>query len=255
MLYLDAPFVTSPVLSPFWLAAVRLTLGTYAFATALAVLIKDGIDAPNARGYFSYFTDLSYIGLLSYLLAAGFQTLLYSRGAPAPKSTRAARALRYAHGVLYSTITTFPVIVTAVYWSVLSSQETFSTTYSSWSNVSHHALNTALACFEILLTSAVPLPWLHLLYCILLLALYLALAYVTHASQGFYTYDFLNPSTEHAKLAGYIIGIAVGECVLFAIVHYVIVLRNLLFARYLGSSNREPEALDEWEEVHRPEAV
>ncbi|KZT24301.1 hypothetical protein NEOLEDRAFT_1135074 [Neolentinus lepideus HHB14362 ss-1] len=257
-LYLTTPFVSSHVLPPFYLAILRLTLGKYALTTALAVLIKDGIDAGSARefGYFSYFTDLSYIGLLSYLLAAGTQTLLYARGAPTSKPTRAYRMLQYAHGVLFSTITTFPIVVTVVYWARLSSSSTFATTFSSYANISQHALNTAFAVFEILFAATDPLPWLHLPICMVILALYLALTYVTHASQGFYTYYFLDPSTEHKKLAGYIVGIALGQCVLFAIVRYVMILRNFLFSRYLPRIRAGgTEALEEWEEVERSEVV
>lgn len=77
-------------------------------------------------------------------------------------------------------------------------------------------------------------------------------------------YSFLNPHREHAKLAAYIVGIAVAEIIIFIIIRYVCVLRSLAFARLLGSSTRdgallrkgkEPEIkeeIDEWEEVERP---
>jgi hypothetical protein len=80
--------------------------------------------------------------------------------------------------------------------------------------------------FEIALPRTEPLPFLHLVPIVLLLALYLGLAYLTHATEGFYVYDFLNLN-EHSDgiVAAYIVGILVGSIVVFLIVRYVIMLR------------------------------
>lgn len=59
-----------------------------------------------------------------------------------------------------------------------------------------------------------------------MLALYLALAYITHETQGFYTYDFLDPADGGGLLAGYIIGILAAACVIFFLVWGVAWLRN-----------------------------
>ena len=56
-----------------------------------------------------------------------------------------------------------------------------------WSNISQHALNTVFALFDILFTHAGPHPWTHLPFLIIILALYLAVAYITHATEGFYS--------------------------------------------------------------------
>jgi len=67
-------------------------------------------------------------------------------------------------------------------------------------------------------------------------------------------YDFLDPSKEHGLLAAYIVGIAVGGALVFAIVKGVITLR----ARVFGGRGWEDqdkgvvEAIDVWEEVPRP---
>ena len=87
---------------------------------------------------------------------------------------------------------------------------------------------------EILLPATLPLPALHLLFLALLLALYLALAYITHAAQGFYVYSFLNPALGAGRLAGYIIGILAAECVIFGLVCGVIWTRVWLTERILG---------------------
>ena len=61
--------------------------------------------------------------------------------------------------------------------------------FNAWSNTSIHALNTVFAGFEIFIPRTVPPPPLHLLLLIIILALYLGLAYLTKATQGFYTYS------------------------------------------------------------------
>jgi hypothetical protein len=48
-------------------------------------------------------------------------------------------------------------------------------------------------------------------------------------------YGFLNPSKEHARLAGYIVGIAVAQCIIFLLVRGAIVLRQRLVLRRPGS--------------------
>ncbi|KAJ7431110.1 hypothetical protein FB451DRAFT_1198307 [Mycena latifolia] len=76
------------------------------------------------------------------------------------------------------------------------------------------------------------------------------------------TYPFLNPSKQHARLAAYIIGIALGDVVVFFFTRSIILLRTRVFA----SRNKEGRAdeltdgeggggreeLEDWEEVERP---
>jgi hypothetical protein len=70
--------------------------------------------------FFSYFTHLS----LAYFWAAGVQTALYSRNLQRDVHTyplqQWPRALRVAHVALQSTAVVFPVLVTAVFWALLS---------------------------------------------------------------------------------------------------------------------------------------
>lgn len=139
----------------------------------------------------------------------------------------------------------------------------------AWSNISQHALNTVFALFEILFTNIQPPPWLHLPFCIVLLACYLGVAYITRATEGFYgeyrstmsivsnlpitVYNFLDPSKQHAVLAGYIIGIAVAECIIFAAIWGVIRLRCKLLSRknVQQGDQANRESLEEWQEVRR----
>nr|VWP00397.1 MSP1 protein-like protein [Ganoderma boninense] len=125
----------------------------------------------------------------------------------------------------------------------------------AWYNISEHAINSGYALFEITLTNVGPNSWWHLPVCVFMLACYLGVAYITHATQGFYTYSFLNPQKEHAKLAGYIIGIGVAECLAFLLARGLIWVRMRLSgrkSRASGPSGTNPTIEEGWEEVERP---
>lgn len=75
-----------------------------------------------------------------------------------------------------------------------------------------------MALLEILLPTTNTPPWSHIVFLILILAAYLGLAYVTYATQGFYTYAFLDPNKGAGHLTGYIVGIAAACVVVFLLV-------------------------------------
>lgn len=79
----------------------------------------------------------------------------------------------------------------------------------------------------------------------------------------------MDPTKQHAKLAAYIIGIAVGEIIVFAIVRGIAVLREQWAVKHgrvlrvsekeghdgwqgVGASSRGPSNEEEWEEIQRP---
>ncbi|KAF7338895.1 hypothetical protein MSAN_02212700 [Mycena sanguinolenta] len=252
-------FVSSPFLSPYVLAGIRTLLALYSLCTVCTVLAFD-VSMGLGKSFLSYFTLLSYIGLTSYYWAAAVQTFFYARYGRYPLR-RWPRLLQGLHVLLQSTITVFPFIVTIIFWAILSSSQTFATTLDAWENISIHAMNSAFALFEILFSNSPPAPWLMIPFQILMLCGYLAVAYITHVTQGFYTYSFLDPANGGGQLAGYIIGIAVGDVLLFAIARGVAVLRQ----RYALRSGRlakgdgdglggSAEAIDEWQEIERPVA-
>ena len=94
-----------------------------------------------------------------------------------------------------------------------------------------------------------PPPPLNLVFLVLLLACYLALAYITHATQGFYTYSFLDPSKGSGRVTGYCFGILIAACLIFGIVWGLIWLRNLAtgklgFEGKFARKRRNVDALD-----------
>ncbi|EHY60286.1 hypothetical protein HRR83_000048 [Exophiala dermatitidis] len=220
-------FTTSWLLPPLLLALLRLLVFSYALATQLANWIYDGTHsaARDIGREFSYFTVLTFWGILFYYLVAGVHTLVYSlRGRD--WLDRWPSALQQLHSFFYTTIVTLPILVTLVYWIVLYDGPWFPVIFDGWSNVSRHALNSLFALLEIFLPATHPPPLLHLVGLIVLLLLYLALAYLTHATQHFYVYDFLDPDNGSGKVTGYCFGIAAAIIVVFGVVWLLIWLRR-----------------------------
>ena len=92
--------------------------------------------------------------------------------------------------------------------------------------ISTHAMNSLFALFEIFIPRTERPPWIHLPFLILFLVMYLALAYTTYATQGFYTYGFLDPKNGTGFLIGYIFGIFAGICVVFVFIWMLVWFRE-----------------------------
>jgi hypothetical protein len=121
------------------------------------------------------------------------------------------------HLYLYCTVVTFGMfalltlrrslshdlgpLVTAVFWAILKKDTTFATTYDcsylswiryaptdalvAWHSITFHALNAVFVVVEAT-TCRVPMPWGHLLLCVITLGLYLGLTYMVHGIQNWY---------------------------------------------------------------------
>ena len=75
----------------------------------------------------------------------------------------------------------------------------------------------------------------------------------------------MDPGKQHAKVAAYVFGIGIGQCVVFALVRAIIVLRErcaVRFGRVLllggegggeGGMVKEGKEEDGWEEIRRDE--
>lgn len=232
-------YTTSWLLPPILLGLLRLLISTYCFVAIFFIFGWDDShhNSLAARHSFSYFTNLTYWGLAFYFLFSSLHTLSYASTGRAWLQTWP-RPLQAAHALFYTTVVTFPILVTAVFWAVLYDGHWFPIVFTAWSNTSQHALNTGFACFEIFLPRTTPPPPLHLLILIILLALYLGLAYLTKATAGFYPYSFLDTSKGSGKVAAYAFGILAAIIVIFGVVWLVIFGRKWLTESRLGMSGK-----------------
>ncbi|KAF2221731.1 hypothetical protein BDZ85DRAFT_264305 [Elsinoe ampelina] len=238
--------ITSWCLPPLVLACLRLLFSIYIFATSFTIigLQVGGGNANAARVSLSFFTILTWYGLAFYFLVSAIHGFIYSaRGRSGLASNGYIRDteagpretvggfkgfLRWAHSAYYATVTIFPFIVTAVFWGLLANGALYSP-LSTWSNVSQHGINSAFALFEVVFPRTEATPWIHVLPCVIILAMYLGLTYLSHSLNGFYVYPFLDQEKNgRAITAAYIIGILVAAIIVFAIVHFVIKFRRWL---------------------------
>lgn len=193
----------------------------------------------DVRQSFSYFTILTFWGLGFYFLVAAIHTLTYAiRGRPL--LDRFPRPLQALHSLFYTTVITFPFLVTIVYWVVLYENPWFTSEFKAWSNVSQHGLNSLFALFEIFIPRTNPPLWIHIVWLVLILAGYLGIAYITVADQGFYTYNFLDHDEIGGRgiVAAYVMGILVGTIIVFCIVWGIIWVRKWLTEKKLGMEGK-----------------
>ncbi|KAF7290479.1 hypothetical protein MKEN_01498500 [Mycena kentingensis (nom. inval.)] len=251
----QARYVTSPWMSAGALGLMRGVLGLYGLATTCTTLAFD-VKFGNGDSFLSYFTDLAYIGLTAYLIAAAVQSLAYARYGTYPLR-RWPRLLQWLHVVLQSTTTTFPFIVTIVFWALLASPEVFDTTYSTYSNISVHAPQLPLRPARPPPITHPARPVAHPPPCISSSSPPTSASRTSpRTQQGFYPYSFLDPNPDSGSgrlLGAYIVGIAVGEAVVFCVVRGVVLLRVRLARRLArageGDGDVEREGLEDWEEV------
>lgn len=242
-------YVTSWLLKPMHLAILRLVLGTYALITMSVAL---GLEAyPLSAQSFSYFTDLTYWGLAFYMLSSGYHTLRFAMsGATQYPLQRWGRVAQGMHACYYAANTVFPPIVTITFWAILYKAPFFPAREQQWSNISMHGLNSAYMLLEVILPCTPVLPLLSLPVLIVILALYLGLAYLTHDTQGFYAYSFLNPQEGASKRALYIVGILLATVVVWLLVRAAIWARIRLTKGFQkGVEQRDKEGIESYVEM------
>lgn len=248
-------FVRSHFVSPLILACIRGLLSIYSFTTIITcytwlahktatISLKDvnigsytiqQSDAAIGQS-FSFFTYLTFWSLGFYFLVSSIHTFMYASKQRTwlhfwPKP------LQLAHSLYYSSITSFPFLVTIVFWGTMNSGWPAGR-FEQWINISVHALNSLFAIVEIILPATKPHPWTHLSFVLLVLSVYLGLAYLTYETQGFYVYEWMNPAHGKWSIVSHIAGYAAGMVALFVGSRYAIFGRNWVAER-MGATGRE----------------
>lgn len=174
---------------------------------------------------FSFFTYLTFWSLGFYFLISSIHTFIYAFRQHTWLHSNWPRPLQLAHSLYYSSITSFPFLVTIVFWGTMNSGWPPGR-FEQWINISVHGLNSVFAIVEIVLPATQPPPWTHLSVVLLVLSSYLGLAYLTRETQGFYVYEWMNPAHGNWSVILHIAGYAGGMIALFVLARYAIVARN-----------------------------
>ncbi|KAJ1963003.1 hypothetical protein GGI12_002311 [Dipsacomyces acuminosporus] len=219
----------SRALGPGGIAAVRAVLFAYALTVWVFTIVRDAHKGAM-NGHFAYFTNLCYTGLLAYLTSSLFHSVQnWRRGSPS-SFTNMPYVLQLLHWVLFSSVLVYAVIVTVIFWSVLFDISKFSNTADLWSTTSVHALNTVFILIDMFLGAMALSPhWSHPMLLAFVGLLYVMLAYLNEAVNGWFTYGFLN----YKKLKGFESLIILGIFVALLIVYYALYGIQLLLDRWL----------------------
>jgi hypothetical protein len=241
-------FVRSHFVSPFVLASIRALISLYSFTTittcyawlahqTATIKLKDvnigsytiqQSDAAIGQS-FSFFTYLTFWSLGFYFLVASVHTFMYAFRQRSWLHSWP-RILQLAHSLYYSSVTSFPFLVTIVFWGTMNSGWPAGR-FEQWINISVHGLNSVFAVFEIVLSATEAPPVTHLSVVLLVLTVYLGLAYLTRYTQGFYVYEWMNPAHGAVSVILHVLGYAGGMIAIFFIVRYAIVARNMLASK------------------------
>lgn len=222
--------VTSRLLNTGQLFVIRFVLFCYSLVVWICSIAHDSQHGAM-RGHFSYFTYLCYTGMVAYLGASSFHTLQLYRHGSTYSFSNMPYILQLLHWLLYESAILFAIVVSTVFWSLIYNPQAYSSDRTHlWITVSVHATNSVCALLDLVLGSMVfALHWSHPLILCIIIALYLALAYVNEAINGWFTYDFIDYKKHKGMVAPVVIAILAG----LILVYYILYGIQLLLDRML----------------------
>ncbi|KAG0242046.1 hypothetical protein BGX31_000671 [Mortierella sp. GBA43] len=249
--------VGSAWLSTGWLFTVRMVLFVYTFV----VLVTDIFRTERPQFEFCFLTQLSYLGLTSYLGTVSWHTFSEWRRERAtalradglglaeeaqweynPPRNANTTTIERQHWLLtdmnfflYHTICTFHVIVPLLFWGYLAYQGD-AKMYASeigpdalWRNYSFHGGDLIVVMIEIVINTMPFIPS-HVVFVYVVCLLYLAEAHIVYLVNGFWTYDFLD--TTHGPIwLGLYLGVGFVILCAFIFMYYLHRMKNWLRTR------------------------
>ncbi|KAJ1719762.1 hypothetical protein LPJ53_005525 [Coemansia erecta] len=218
----------SRVLSTGGLVILRALFFAYTLAAWLASIVLDA-QSGQMRSHFVYFTYLCHTGLLFYLLASLIHTVQLWRRPTDTLFSRMPHVLQLMHWLLFASALLFSTVVSVMFWTMIYEKDEYRGV-RRWVNASVHGTNVGFMWMDMLVGAMVFCPhWSHPLVLALVVALYLALAYVNEAVNGWFTYDFIDYREHKALEAPILLGVLLGIVLLY----YVLCGVHLLLDRYL----------------------
>ncbi|KAJ2157490.1 hypothetical protein GGF46_004462 [Coemansia sp. RSA 552] len=227
---LDRRRIVMPRVSgPGFLTLVRGGLLVYTLTVWIASVAYDAAHG-DMSGHFAYFTYLSHTGLLVYF-ASSFICTAYFWSEQRHLFSRLPRTLQLLHWLLFESAVVFAVTVMLVFWIALYNPDNYTTTAHRWITISVHAANVMCILLELMAGAMKFSPhWTHPLVLVVIIGLYLALAYMNRAINGWFTYDFLDYDKHTGPI---ILGIVLGIGSGMVIAYYIVYCAQLLLERLL----------------------
>ncbi|PWY99319.1 hypothetical protein BCV70DRAFT_148448, partial [Testicularia cyperi] len=143
------------------------------------------------------------------------------------------RPLQFFHSLLVTTVYTYPLVVTVIFWTVLKGTHPLGDPFTAYVNVSKHTLNLVLTQIDLTLLSRTPMmPWWHLVPMISFLGLYIGIVDITYKRYGVLVYGFFNVEQFGVPLVVlFCILLAVFAVVSFLISQLLVLIRETVAAR------------------------
>ncbi|KAJ2008014.1 hypothetical protein H4R26_000450 [Coemansia thaxteri] len=207
---------------------VRATLFVYTLGVWIYTIVYDAQHG-KIKGHFVYFTNLAYTGLVGYLGSSTFHTLQLWRRNTSSSFTSMPATLQLLHWLLYDSVMLFATVVTVLFWSLIYKASDYTSAEQKWLTVSAHALNSCVLVDMLAGCMLFSPHWSHSLTLTIIVLLYVALAYINEAVNGWFTYDFLDYKKHKTVVAPVVIGMFVG----FILVYYAMYGLQLLLERLL----------------------
>ncbi|SNX86667.1 uncharacterized protein MEPE_05376 [Melanopsichium pennsylvanicum] len=152
------------------------------------------IDIARSKAAISSFgthTHESIENQLSYSLESELEI-----GSTYPRSFLSrsfSRPLQFCHTLLVSTVSSFPLVVMVIFWTVLRGPAPLSDPYSAFANIGKHTLNYFLTMLDLVVLSRTSLrPWWHLIPIVAILGLYIGIVDITYKRYHVLVYGFFN---------------------------------------------------------------
>ncbi|KAJ2498078.1 hypothetical protein GGH96_004621 [Coemansia sp. RSA 1972] len=140
------------------------------------------------------------------------------------------QTLQLFHWLLFESVVVFAMLVTPVFWAVLYNADKYVGREHRWLNASVHAANLGCILVDVVAGSMVLSPhWIHPAILAFVVALYLALAYLNKAINGWFTYNFIDYDQHHWMVLVFAIGILAAV----VLIYYIVYALQLLLDRVL----------------------
>ncbi|KAG0373657.1 hypothetical protein BGX24_011415 [Mortierella sp. AD032] len=127
--------------------------------------------------------------------------------------------LTSALSLLYASVVVFHIVVPAIYWGMLFDPNNTMDTLNQYVDYSHHGADFACILVEMIF-NRMELPWVGVLGPLLMIILYMFLAWVYFAARGEWLYGFLDWS-KGGIAAGWYIGLLIIFALLFILQKYI----------------------------------
>ncbi|PIA15193.1 hypothetical protein COEREDRAFT_45389 [Coemansia reversa NRRL 1564] len=215
----------SRILNSGSLVLIRSVLFSYTLGVWIFAIVFD-IQHGEMSGHFAYFTHLCYTGLLAYLGASLIHTVGFWRCGGEPSSfTGMARTLQLLHWLLFESALVYATVVTTMFWGLIYKAQIYDTAEHRWLNASVHATNAVCIFVDAAVGGMVfSAHWTHPLVLAVVMVLYLVLAFLNKAINGWFVYDFIDYEKHGWVVMGTALGIAAGIVVVYYALYGILML-------------------------------